>query len=600
MAFGNQANIKAVITAEDRATRVLQGFGAATQSVGRKVATAMKVASVAVSGIAAILGKMVIGGGISRALNIEDAQAKLKGLGHSVKTIENIMDSALKSVKGTAFGLDAAATAAASAVAAGIKPGKELTRVLALTGDTATITGRQFNEAGAIINKILASNRVSMEEVNQLQDAGLPIMQMLAKQYKVNTAELREMVSNGEVDSKIFLKAIEKNIGGAALASGNTTRGAWENMKAAMARVGAAIVKDIIPRVRDAFGDLTKWFDDNSDNIVKSVTNAMIKIEEFTRVVVNLAKRVLPDIIRIGKQWAQNIEDVGRPIAMFLLPKLEALFNTIRDDLVPALVNLWKNVLQPLVPVLGVLLVAALAGVIDGLNILVTSVSWVIKALSDGNPIVWAFVAALAAVKVALMLQGALAAYTVVMNGVAAKFVATRLLLLSPIALPALAIGAVIGSLIAVQMKAKETKRVVKEALNNVKNASESTTNAVAKLQKLALNGTPEQQARAKSALRGLATGGSFATGGFTGTGGANEVAGIVHKGEYVVPKNQVDQSTGQPKMGGSQTINLNVNVGMYAGTEIEKRKMAKTLLKAMQDMAASQGISVNQMMGSR
>ena len=38
-----------------------------------------------------------------------------------------------------------------------------------------------------------------------------------------------------------------------------------------------------------------------------------------------------------------------------------------------------------------------------------------------------------------------------------------------------------------------------------------------------------------------------FADGGYTGPGGKYDVAGIVHKGEYVVPKSQVNQSTGLP-----------------------------------------------------
>lgn len=40
---------------------------------------------------------------------------------------------------------------------------------------------------------------------------------------------------------------------------------------------------------------------------------------------------------------------------------------------------------------------------------------------------------------------------------------------------------------------------------------------------------------------------GNFATGGYTGAGGKYEPAGIVHKGEYVIPKEQVNQSTGMP-----------------------------------------------------
>jgi len=39
-----------------------------------------------------------------------------------------------------------------------------------------------------------------------------------------------------------------------------------------------------------------------------------------------------------------------------------------------------------------------------------------------------------------------------------------------------------------------------------------------------------------------------FALGGFTGPGDKNEPAGIVHKGEYVIPKEGVDQKTKEPK----------------------------------------------------
>lgn len=40
---------------------------------------------------------------------------------------------------------------------------------------------------------------------------------------------------------------------------------------------------------------------------------------------------------------------------------------------------------------------------------------------------------------------------------------------------------------------------------------------------------------------------GNFATGGYTGAGGKYDVAGIVHRGEYVVPKEQVNQATRLP-----------------------------------------------------
>lgn len=47
--------------------------------------------------------------------------------------------------------------------------------------------------------------------------------------------------------------------------------------------------------------------------------------------------------------------------------------------------------------------------------------------------------------------------------------------------------------------------------------------------------------------IRNQLLSGNYASGGYTGRGGKYEPAGIVHKGEYVVPKSQVNQSTGMP-----------------------------------------------------
>lgn len=220
----------------------------------------------------AAFGKFVIGGGISRYLNIEDAQAKLKGLGHDAKSVSKIMESALDSVKGTAYGLDAAATIAASAVAAGVESGKELTDYLGLTADAATIAGTSLSEMGSIFNKVQTGQRAYTQELNQLADRGIPIYQWLQEELGLSQEALKEMVSAGELDSATYFKVIEKNIGGAALESGKTTRGAWENAKAAMSRVGAAIVKDIMPKVRKGFLDLTAFFDRNSEKIVNVST----------------------------------------------------------------------------------------------------------------------------------------------------------------------------------------------------------------------------------------------------------------------------------------------------------------------------------------
>lgn len=69
--------------------------------------------------------------------------------------------------------------------------------------------------------------------------------------------------------------------------------------------------------------------------------------------------------------------------------------------------------------------------------------------------------------------------------------------------------------------------------------------------------------------------------GGYTGRGASDEVAGIVHKGEYVVPAKNVDQNTGQPMLAASQNITINL-AGVLATSPQAKRDLAQEIVKAI------------------
>ena len=71
-----------------------------------------------------------------------------------------------------------------------------------------------------------------------------------------------------------------------------------------------------------------------------------------------------------------------------------------------------------------------------------------------------------------------------------------------------------------------------------------------------------------------------FATGGYTGQGSPNEVAGVVHKGEYVLPQEMVDQNTGTPKSLGN-TYNIYVE-GVFATSAAERRRVADQIVTAI------------------
>lgn len=240
----------------------LGGLTKGLSNVAGAVADAVKGVVVGVGAIGATLAGMALHGGIKRALNIEDAQAALKGLGYDATQVQGAMDSALAAVKGTVYGLDEAATAASQALAAGVSAGDDLTRYISLIGDAAQIGRVSMGDMSSIFAKVITSNRLYTQEINQLADKGLPIWTWLADEMGVTQEALREMVSAGQVDAETFLRVIETNIGGAALAAGDTTRGAFRNMQAALSRLGATFVNQFLPLVKDGFAAFTGVLDD--------------------------------------------------------------------------------------------------------------------------------------------------------------------------------------------------------------------------------------------------------------------------------------------------------------------------------------------------
>lgn len=214
-------------------------IGKGLQDIGKKVSKVgdsltRKITLPATAAVTALTGITLVKG-FQRLTGIDTAQAKLKGLGHDAEAVEDIMTSALDSVRGTAHGMDEAATSAAGAVAAGVKPGKELTRYLTITGDAAAIAGSSMGEMGSIFGKVQTAQKAYTGELNQLADRGIPIFQWLADEAGTSAEAVRDMASNGAISSDMFLQAIENNIGGAAKTMGE------ESITAGFANIGAAI-----------------------------------------------------------------------------------------------------------------------------------------------------------------------------------------------------------------------------------------------------------------------------------------------------------------------------------------------------------------------
>ncbi|KGM18143.1 tape measure protein [Corynebacterium auriscanis] len=251
-----EADSSAVKSGESMGTKLSSGIGKTLKR------GALAAGAAAGSALGYTLKK-----GFDRLSAIEGAQAKLKGLGHSTQNVGKIMDSALNSVKGTAYGLGDAAGLAAQMVASGIKPGQELEGVLKTVGDTAAIAGRDISDVGLIFGSVAARGKLQGDDMMQLMSSGIPVLQLLAKETGKTSEEISEMVSDGQIDFKTFEKAMKAGMGGAALEMGKTFSGSVMNAKAAVGRLGETLLKGPFNVAPAIIGNATKAIDGLTDKV---------------------------------------------------------------------------------------------------------------------------------------------------------------------------------------------------------------------------------------------------------------------------------------------------------------------------------------------
>ena len=259
----------------------------------------------------------MITGGKSRALNIRNAQFSLSGLGidwkqesedfkisvehmteeekYALKESGKFVDSLYKdidyAVSGTAYGLDAAAKAAASLAASNVNVGDDMRMALRGISGVAAMTNTSYEEISRIFTHVAGKNKLQTEELNMISERGLNATAKLAEYLGKSEVEIKELVGKGKIDFMTFAEAMDSAFGEHAKAANDTFEGSLSNMKAALSRIGADFagpiydnvvtpfnsVRKIIDNVRVALQPVVKNFEQLSEGLGKTAT-ALLKL----------------------------------------------------------------------------------------------------------------------------------------------------------------------------------------------------------------------------------------------------------------------------------------------------------------------------------
>lgn len=298
----------------------LSTFGIMGAEITRKVTDSMISA---VTNLYATTMGQIKSGGKARATNIEQAHFLLQGLLGDEEKVQEIMDVAMDSVDGTAYGFDQAAKAAAQFVASGLTADELVTPLKAVAGVAAT-TSSDYSALANIFTKIAGQGRAMTGELNQLSSYGInaaatlaeyfngvsdgtiqvskevqneidgawakaevsdKVKDMLGEGGKMTEGAIRELASQSAITFRIFSDALGQRFGEHAKKANETVNGAMANAKASLSRIGAEFYSPLI----EQNGPLVKMF----NSLRVAINDAKKKLESFFADILPIAEKVI-------------------------------------------------------------------------------------------------------------------------------------------------------------------------------------------------------------------------------------------------------------------------------------------------------------------
>jgi tape measure domain-containing protein len=528
--------------------------GSAEKSSSKTSAVWGKVAKVGLAAVAVGFATITtrVDDAIRRIDTLVAFPRVLQAMGASANDAQKATTKLSDKLQGLPTALQDGAKGVQEFVAAGLSAGKATDAFLAVN-NALLASGGNAMDTGIVMDSLTRAMSGGKTAASTMQAAlsRMPtVLQALQEQTGKSSGELFKLYANDP--QKLTDALIELNQkGGGGLAS------LEEQAKAATGGIGTA------------FSNMGNAIDRGLQSIVTAIGSGDLEAGQLrvSGAITNVGKAFGAALIAIGS-FIPKLVELGTQVGDYLAPKLTALWNTISTQLLPALNNLWKNVIQPLIPVVGTALVLAIGLAIDAINLIVLALTPLINFLGDNKEAVWAVIGAITAWYAIMKVT---AAFNVMYNSIAiararlfglttqigttrAAFGLLNKALSTPITM-AIFVGAALIAIQKVYEAAQKTLKVFDELNSSREGLSRSTTDAMERSQKLLrqarASGDKKSEERILRSMRAIAGASSgFAQGGFTGQGRADEVAGLVHRGEFVIPKNLVDQNTGTPKMG--------------------------------------------------
>ena len=289
-------------------------------------------------------------GGLTRALNLQQAEYQVKALGFTWKSTMKSMEGETKdvftavdrAVTGTAYSLDQAAMTASQILASNPSLSLEdLEMHLKRISGVAAMTGREYSEIGYIFAQVSGQGRLMGDQLMQLSYKGLNVASDIAKylnsnkeafdkviskesvsrlqklgiQSKVTEGQIRELVSDGVIDFETFSAATEHYMS-SAFGANELYTGSLANLNAALARLGEKLETNKIEnltRIFNALRPLINTISERLNPVINLINKASDAITSKFVKAINWVNKALGGVVDNGKvdKVSKIIENVS-------------------------------------------------------------------------------------------------------------------------------------------------------------------------------------------------------------------------------------------------------------------------------------------------
>ena len=582
------ANIRAVITAKDEASAVLDKFGGKVGKVAEVAGEALLVAGAAAAGFATLSVKAYA-----------ESEAIGAQLNSVLQTTGKSAQISTKQVEALAMQMENYSGKSHDAIEQG--------QILLL--QFSQTTSKNLPEMTKAMLNI--SQRMGVDTVMAAKTLGIALDDPTTGMSRLRRAgvdftesqkeAIKALQKSGDVAGAdaLLMKALDEKMGTAAHTYRETFAGsvsaAKNSLKDFEIVVGSTISQHLEP-------------------LAKKLADVLSKIDWQKVVDTSIAtlKRWWGEL---DKAW-QSIDKVYQAIEKYLEPKIVALENTLKS-IWPTIKTFADTYLIPLAKVIGTVagegLVGAIGLSIDMWNALIKAAKPVLDWMDSHKIIVEALAGAFTVLAGAMALQAAfdairVAAATfelVTIPGMMTSLSNYIALATGPIAMGAIAVAgaladiglvyeavqSVLGAISAMNGYKDEVRGVassdstlkpeLEKTLKNPSASAKEKTSAQAALDRIKM-----EQAKANA----MNAGGTnfFASGGLSLVGEQGPELVTLPRGSAVTPHNKMGGIGGQ--------INITVQAGAFMGNPQDARQYAKLILSSLQDVASAQGMNLDQL----